>query len=673
MTPSAADPREPLGQARSLVAAGRLGEAEALVRQVLARHPGKPDATVILAEIALAARLPDDALGVTAGLVAAGEGECALHLARGRAFLLRGDLLDAAAAFRLAVDAPAPTAEAHWLLAETLRDLGRLPAARRTALAGLHAAPDSQRGRSLLFDILQREFRAGLRVPVGAAAASPAGLHPQPRISVIICSVNPEKFARVAANYRERLAGVPHEILLIDDARSLCEGYNRGIDRATGDILVFSHDDIEILTGDFAPRLIGHLEQVDLIGVAGTTRVVDATWGMAGWPHCHGQVVHADRTLGTCAVSMFQVTGPVVEDIQGLDGLFFAARRRVIESVRFDALTFDGFHLYDLDFTFSAFQAGFRITVCNDIVIAHDSRGRFDARFAGFAERFVAKHRASLSLQRGTVESVPEATFGSLVDANAFCSLWLACVGGQDLPGPQLPASGDFEPPAGLSWQYSPLDFAAEVRVRHYQANRAVAGLAPQTAVSVLAIGADAAGLAQALRARLPAARIHTASVDVDAADVGALLPGVTFDVIALEGVIERWVLPWPTLLALRTRMAAGSQLILGTANARNLTRLAAAAADDPRTAGQASHAPGPLRALRLIELRRGLAQAGWRIARIGAIMDPGLKAIAERHHTQRTGLEVSLGRLTLRELTVADITELCVDTFLVTATAAPG
>jgi len=34
----------------------------------------------------------------------------------------------------------------------------------------------------------------------------------------------------------------------IPDARSLAEGYNRGLRRARGDLLLFSHDDVRIVT-----------------------------------------------------------------------------------------------------------------------------------------------------------------------------------------------------------------------------------------------------------------------------------------------------------------------------------------------------------------------------------------------------------------------------------------
>ena len=67
-------------------------------------------------------------------------------------------------------------------------------------------------------------------------------------------------------------------------------------------------------------------------------------------------------------------------------------RRRVLETVHFDEQTFRGFHLYDLDFTFSAYLAGFRLAVCNDLAIIHDSQGDFGPSWRPHAQLFYQKH-----------------------------------------------------------------------------------------------------------------------------------------------------------------------------------------------------------------------------------------------------------------------------------------
>src|SRR5436305_10032323 len=104
-------------------------------------------------------------------------------------------------------------------------------------------------------------------------------------ISVIICSIDPVRFARVCANYRQVLGNEPHEIIGIHDAKGMCEGYNRGLAQARGDIVIFSHDDIEILTPEFATRLKKHLLRFDVVGIAGTLLLVGAGWFNAGPPY----------------------------------------------------------------------------------------------------------------------------------------------------------------------------------------------------------------------------------------------------------------------------------------------------------------------------------------------------------------------------------------------------
>ncbi|HKA60520.1 MAG TPA: glycosyltransferase [Gemmatimonadales bacterium] len=242
------------------------------------------------------------------------------------------------------------------------------------------------------------------------------------RISIIICSIKPERFDRICANYHALLAKVQHEIIGIHDARSLCEGYNRGIRRATGEILVFSHDDIEILSSDFAARLLAHLARYDLIGVAGTTRVIGGNWLYAGWPHIHGQIGSPGTSPGSIRVRGFQIRGLATPNAQAIDGIFLAARREVVERIGFDETTFDGWHLYDLDFTYSAHLAGFRTAVCHDLCLVHDSIGDYGKDWEHYARRFEEKYRDRLP--RGEVLQLPELC---LIEASSPAEWLLMC------------------------------------------------------------------------------------------------------------------------------------------------------------------------------------------------------------------------------------------------------
>ncbi len=215
-------------------------------------------------------------------------------------------------------------------------------------------------------------------------------------ISIIICSIDHAKFKKVVQNYKTLLCNEPHEIIGIHDAKSLAEGYHRGIRKSSGAILVFCHDDIEILSTDFSKKLKAHLKTYDLIGAAGTTRLIGPGWIQAGQPYIHGQMTHYDKKEDVYATCVYGANEPAVGDIQAIDGLFMATKREVMASVRFDEARLDGFHLYDIDFSYSAYWAGFKLAVCNDIIIIHYSGGSFAEKWRHYADRFLEKHGARL-------------------------------------------------------------------------------------------------------------------------------------------------------------------------------------------------------------------------------------------------------------------------------------
>jgi GT2 family glycosyltransferase len=211
--------------------------------------------------------------------------------------------------------------------------------------------------------------------------------------SIIICSINDTRFASVSRNLSALLKYHHHEIIRIPDAKSLAEGYTRGIAQSHGQSIILCHDDIEILSPDFAMRLYQHLKQFDVIGVAGTNRLIRAEWVAAGPPHIFGQVGQVHPS-GGYAVCIFGVPGRAAPGMQAMDGLFLAAHRSVFDKISFDAKTFDGFHHYDLDFTFAAHLAGLRTAVACDINILHYSQGSQDEKWKHYARLFHQKYAA---------------------------------------------------------------------------------------------------------------------------------------------------------------------------------------------------------------------------------------------------------------------------------------
>lgn len=251
------------------------------------------------------------------------------------------------------------------------------------------------------------------------------------KISVVICSIDAGKFARVCECYKRLLHGHPHEIIGIHDAKSLAEGYNRGLQRSTGGIVIFSHDDILIIECDLPEKLQRYLNCYDVLGFAGASRVVGGYWTAAGFPYLHGVVAHALPKNPSVQLNIFGVQHwPIIPNIKLLDGLCIISTREAAETIRFDQALFDGFHLYDLDFSFRAYQASYRLGVICDIPIIHESGGQFDQTYIHYATRFCRKHENLFDSQdlkpEGDIKSrsLPPSKGLLLPDYISVLSLW---------------------------------------------------------------------------------------------------------------------------------------------------------------------------------------------------------------------------------------------------------
>lgn len=257
------------------------------------------------------------------------------------------------------------------------------------AAAGLRDAwradPQQHVAAQGLLECAARLAIAGRQAPRG----EPDGERATGRLSVIVCSIEPARLARLRRDLERELTGEDWELVHVADARSLNEGYARGLARTRGELIVLCHDDIGLFTRRFAATLRRHLAGQDLIGVAGCDRLDGPKWFWSGPPHTHswvGQPQGNGWLLGLLGSS-----GPLIAGAQGLDGVFLAARRGALEQLGFDTETFDGFHFYDLDLSWRAHRAGLRCAVALDLLLWHASGGNFATSWAGYAQRFLHK------------------------------------------------------------------------------------------------------------------------------------------------------------------------------------------------------------------------------------------------------------------------------------------
>jgi len=196
---------------------------------------------------------------------------------------------------------------------------------------------------------------------------------------------------------------------------------------------------------------------------------------------------------------------------------------------------------------------------------------------------------------------------------------------------------------------------AARLKERHPGAT--VVGIEPGRAAAELA----ATRLDRVIRARIE---------DVDFGAEGLQEGG--FDTIVAGDVLEHLVNPWRVLERLRPLLAPGGQLVASIPNVRNALLIAALAVNgrwEYRDRGllDITH----LRFFTLEEIRRLFEQTGYRYERHLARISPPL---AELHRQQRgrPRITLQLGRLTLADLTPAELDELCTEQFCVRVRPAP-
>jgi tetratricopeptide (TPR) repeat protein len=325
--------------------------------------------------------------------VSAPEPESGYRLQMNRGGDLRRDgKLDAArAAFEEAARIAPASGAAHFNLALVLRDSGQPREAVLRFRAAARLDPrdfDAVQNVVLTIAGAVREERILFRGPPPAPAAAKA---PGPGISIIVCSIDPARLARFRANVEGHLRGREHEIIAIGDARSLSEGYGRGLAQARHETVVFSHDDVELVSGDPFGEIEAALAQHDLVGLVGSRLAAGPAVLWSGHPHLHGWITYPGREGPGWHAAVMSLESGLLGGMQALDGVFMGARREAARRVGFDAETFDGFHFYDLDFTYRAHRSGLSLAVTTGIEAIHQSEGKFEDTWRHYAQRFHAK------------------------------------------------------------------------------------------------------------------------------------------------------------------------------------------------------------------------------------------------------------------------------------------
>lgn len=159
-----------------------------------------------------------------------------------------------------------------------------------------------------------------------------------------------------------------------DGEMSLTQAYNKGLDEANNDLIVFCHDDI-ILKEGWGKKLTNHFKNSDygILGMAGTTDLDESGQWWKDNTKMVGIVKHTSDGKTWESKYSNNFGSDIIETVM-LDGLFFAINKNRIKK-RFNE-DIEGFHFYDFDFTFGNHLEGVKVGVIFDIKITHKSVGQ---------------------------------------------------------------------------------------------------------------------------------------------------------------------------------------------------------------------------------------------------------------------------------------------------------
>lgn len=195
-------------------------------------------------------------------------------------------------------------------------------------------------------------------------------------ISVIICTRGKDISSDQRANI-EATAGMEVEIVVVDNSsntESIFSAYNKGVKSAKGDLLCFVHDDVRFRTDGWGKHIVKHFaddERLGLVGFAGAHFLPDAPmyWDESPFISEHNLTTRNGQTE-TCFSTEHFGEKPLAE-VAVADGMCLFVRRSLFDRIAFDEATFQGFHLYDMDISMQVRQAGYKVCVCNDVLVEH--------------------------------------------------------------------------------------------------------------------------------------------------------------------------------------------------------------------------------------------------------------------------------------------------------------
>jgi len=246
-------------------------------------------------------------------------------------------------------------------------------------------------------------------------------------ISIIISSADSDQLYQATENIAATI-GVAYEIIAIENntgQQGICAVYNSGIKKAKYDVLCFMHEDLIIKAdgwGNTVLNIFNENKEYGLIGVAGSSykTLTPSGWSGSGSDTIYSNIIQSYKYQQNESDHYYNNPGgKKLQEVVCIDGLWFCVPKKIAAEFMFDEETFKGFHVYDLDFSFSV-RARYKIAVTFDILIHHLSEGNYGTEWLTdtlkFQEKFNAALPANLQLTHKQAIHGEKATFKFFID-----------------------------------------------------------------------------------------------------------------------------------------------------------------------------------------------------------------------------------------------------------------
>ncbi|MBE5939336.1 MAG: hypothetical protein E7266_02970 [Lachnospiraceae bacterium] len=217
------------------------------------------------------------------------------------------------------------------------------------------------------------------------------------KIAFILCVSNLEQYAE-CKRYIDSLIvpeGYETDVIAIQEAPSMCEGYNAGMEATDAKYKVYMHQDVCIVNKNFIADLLDVFdEEVGLVGMVGARRMPDNAYAVSAWDT--GKVYFNSDTY---RIEGYEEPGKKYTEVEAVDGLLFATQY----DVRFREDIFTEFDFYDISAAFEYRRAGYKVVVPKqeEPWTYHNDKFSKMSRYDENRRKFLDEYRGDFGLSEG--------------------------------------------------------------------------------------------------------------------------------------------------------------------------------------------------------------------------------------------------------------------------------